>query len=113
MTVVSYHSTLISDCASREEAVGKTSSQIFLSRGVAGADVGQVAPAGRPPSPTFIMSVFESESRHVMSLGNAAAKITSTGMANVSTPFAHSQTNNDSDKGKSSLVSLYPLRSFY
>jgi hypothetical protein len=113
MTVISYHSTLISDSASREEAAGKTSSQIFLSRGVAGADVGQVAPAPRSPSPTFVTSVFESESTHVMSLGNATAKITSTSMADVSTPFAHSQMNNDSDTGKSSLLSSHPLGKFY
>jgi len=82
MTVVSYHSTLINkDLASKEEAADKTSSQIFLSRGVAGAEARTAASASAPrtPSPTFVMSVFESESRHVMSLGNAAAKTISSG----------------------------------
>jgi hypothetical protein len=84
MTVVSYHSTLISnDLASQQEAANKTSSQIFLSRGVASTEAGQAAPASAPrsPSPTFVMSVFDSESRHGMSLGNAAARTVPTGTA--------------------------------
>jgi hypothetical protein len=95
MTVVSYHSTLISNIASQEEAADKTSSQIFLSRGVAGADVDQ-APAPRTPSPTFVMSVFESRSSHVMTLGNATARTASAGTDNDPTQLAHVT----SEKGK-------------
>jgi hypothetical protein len=102
MTVVSYHSTLISNFASQEEAADKTSSQIFLSRGVAGAEAGQAAPAPAPrsPSPTFVMSVFESESRHVMNLGNATAKAKSTVMVNDSTRAGQSRLHQDCVKGK-------------
>jgi hypothetical protein len=102
MTVVSYHSTLISNFASQEEAADKTSSQIFLSRGVAGAEAGQTAPAPAPrsPSPTFVMSVFESESRHVMNLGNATAKAKSTVMVNDSTRAGQSRLHQDCVKGK-------------
>jgi hypothetical protein len=88
MTVVSYHSTLISNVASQEEAADKTSSQIFLSRGVAGADVDQ-APAPRTPPPTSVMSAFESPSSHVMTLGNAAARTASAGTDNDPTQLGH------------------------
>lgn len=99
MTIVSYHSALIS-AASQEEAIDKTTSQIFLSRGAADADVGQGATASpRSPSPTFVMSVFESESSHVTSLGNAAAKITSIGAVDDPAPSEHSQHDQISGRG--------------
>lgn len=103
MTVVSYHSTFISDSASQEEAADKTSSHIFLSRGVAGADIGQVAPAPQSPSPTFVMSVLESESSHLMTLGSTAANITSTSTANDPAPSEHSQLDQDSVRSKPSF----------
>jgi hypothetical protein len=102
MTVVSYHSTLISDLASQEEAADKTSSHIFLSRGVAGADVGQVAPAPWSPSPTFVIPVLDSES-NMMSLGCTAANITSTGTVNDPDPSEHSQLDQDSVRSKPSF----------
>ena len=95
MTVISYHSTLISDLASQEEAADKTSSHIFLSRGVAGADAGQVAPAPQSPSLTFVMSVLDSESSHMMNLGSAAANITSPGTANDPAASEWSQIDQD------------------
>jgi hypothetical protein len=104
MTVVSYHSTLISDVASQEEAADKTSSQIFLSRGVAGADADPGASAPRTPSPAFVMSVFESPSSHLMTLGNAAARTESAGTERDSTPL--DQRTNES---KNSLQSLGPF----
>ncbi|CZR51121.1 uncharacterized protein PAC_00996 [Phialocephala subalpina] len=72
MTIISYHSTLFSDVASSLVAVDKTSSQILLSRGVAGAQ-SVSAPCSRSTSPTFVASIFESESIHIMTLGEAAS----------------------------------------
>jgi hypothetical protein len=102
MTVVSYHSTLISDLASQEEAADKTSSHIFLSRGVAGADVGQVAPAHQSPSPAFVMSVLDSESSHMINLGSTAANITSPGTANDPAGSERSQLSQDSVRSEPS-----------
>lgn len=70
MPVVSYNSTTF-DIASAQEAIDTTSSQIFLSRGVAGSESENAAPphSGSPPSAA---SVFESRSRHGMILGESA-----------------------------------------
>jgi F-box-like len=105
MTVVSYHSTLISDIASQEEAAGKTSSQIFLSRGVAGTDVRQPVPVPEPrlPSSASVGCVFESESRQIMSLGNAAAAVKSVVMAGDSTHSVQPRPHQGCDRGKYSF----------
>jgi hypothetical protein len=75
MTIILYHSTLISDRASEQEAVTKTSSHIFLSGGVAGAvpDILTLPPSD---SPTLITSLYESDSTHIMTVGNAASQST-------------------------------------
>ena len=71
MTIVSYHSTLICDVAASSEAVDTTSSQIFLSRGVAGPDAEpDSSPQGPFPAP--LVSIFESEDRHIMTIGEPA-----------------------------------------
>jgi hypothetical protein len=70
MTVVSYHSTIISGIASSQEAAGTTSSQIFLSRGVAAPDP-EPSSSPHPNTSTYVTSVFESDSRHIMTLGDA------------------------------------------
>jgi hypothetical protein len=70
MTVVSYHSTIISGIASSQEAAGTTSSQIFLSRGVAAPDL-EPSSSPHPNTSTYVTSVFESDSRHIMTLGEA------------------------------------------
>lgn len=71
MTIISYHSTLFSDLAALPAAIDKTSSQIFLSRGVAEA---QAEPAPYPPaSPVLVTSIFESASTHIMTVGEAAS----------------------------------------
>ena len=69
MPVVPYHSTIFG-IASTQEAVDTTSSQIFLSRGVAGSESENAAPPHSDPSPS-VASVFESSSRHAMTLGEA------------------------------------------
>jgi hypothetical protein len=71
MTIVSYHSTLIRDVASSLEAVDTTSSQIFLSRGVAGAEK---EPESSPQDtfPPTLVSIFESDDRHIMTIGEPA-----------------------------------------
>lgn len=73
MTVLTYHSTLISDQVSAAEAVGNTSSQIFLSRGVAGPRSLRETPDQtlEPPAEP-LLSIFESSSRHIMTLGEPA-----------------------------------------
>lgn len=71
MTVVSYHSTIIREVAS-EEAADTTSSQIFLSRGVAGST--QTATSlDLPAHPTLVTTISETTSRHIMTLGDAAS----------------------------------------
>jgi len=70
MTVISYHSTIICDIASSQEAAGTTSSQIFLSRGVAASDP-ESPNLPHPKTSTYVTSVFESDSRHIMTLGDA------------------------------------------
>lgn len=69
MPLVSYHSTTF-DRASAQEAVGTTSSQIFLSRGVADPD-GEPATPSQNDSVPSIASTFESSSKHIMTLGEA------------------------------------------
>ncbi|TVY75732.1 hypothetical protein LSUE1_G005212 [Lachnellula suecica] len=72
MTVISYHSTLV---ASSQEAVGTTSSQIFLSRGVAEPSPFRTRSADSSNLPSaYVTSVFESDSRHIMTLGDAASR---------------------------------------
>lgn len=73
MTVLSYHSTLFSNVAPGSEAAGTTSSQILLSRSVAGADTNPPSP--RPTTPPFVASIYESESAHIMMVGNASTRI--------------------------------------
>ncbi|KAH6671091.1 hypothetical protein B0J14DRAFT_669970 [Halenospora varia] len=68
MTVVSYHSTIIREVAS-EEAADTTSSQIFLSRGVAGS----TQTATSLDLPTLVTTISETTSRHIMTLGDAAS----------------------------------------
>jgi hypothetical protein len=72
MTIVSYHSTLVGQFASSQEAIDKTSSEILFSRDVAGPD-GETAPSpsGEGDAPSA-MPVFESNSRHVMTLSEPA-----------------------------------------
>jgi len=79
MTIILYHSTLISDRASEKEAVATTSSHIFLSRGVAGA-ASDLLTLPHSDSPTFVTSIYESDSTHIMALGDAATQSTITGL---------------------------------
>ncbi|KAF8851453.1 hypothetical protein BDZ45DRAFT_750646 [Acephala macrosclerotiorum] len=72
MPIISYHSTLFSDVAAPTVAVDKTSSQILLSRGVARAQ-SVSTPCSRSTSPTIVASIFESESTHIMTLGEVAS----------------------------------------
>jgi hypothetical protein len=53
--------------ASAQEAVSTTSSQIFLSRGVADSDSDPAPQSGPSPS---VASIFESSSKHIMSLAD-------------------------------------------
>ncbi len=71
MTFASYHSAITSNVAS-EGAVGTTSSQILLYREIADTSSSN-ASISHPPTSTFVMSIFESGSRHIMTLGEAAA----------------------------------------
>lgn len=96
MPILTYHSTLIdgihpgayvagpystSDESSIntadtfEELSAAMSSQIFLSRGVAGSDEPAAVPATNRQ--TTVASIFESNSSHIMTLGDAAASTVS------------------------------------
>lgn len=66
------HSTLFSDVAPLHGAIDKTSSHIFLSRGVAEAQA-EPAPCSRSASPALVASIFESASTHIMTVGDAAS----------------------------------------
>lgn len=73
MPIVSYHSTIISNIASTVEATDKTSSQIFLSRGVAGTNSEPESPAVTlTHAPIAFLTIFESQTKHIMSLGVSA-----------------------------------------
>lgn len=76
MPIYFFHSTLISDIGSCDGATVNTSSQIFLSRGVADADSEPVI-STPPTSTTTVASIFESDSAHIMTLGDAAAQTVS------------------------------------
>lgn len=92
MTVFSYHSTFISGIASSQGATYTTSSQIFLSRGVAGAEF-QSAPSPQDTSTTFVTSIFESEDTHIMTLGDAAAHRVSTSFDGEPVSLGHNTTS--------------------
>ena len=68
MPVVSYYSTTL-DSASAQEAVDTTSSQIFLSRGVADSDTDSPAPPQTSSSPS-VASIVKSSSKPVMALAD-------------------------------------------
>lgn len=53
------------------------SSQIFLSRGVAGSDEPATATVSATTKQTTVASIFESNSSHIMTLGDAAASTVS------------------------------------
>ncbi|TAQ83945.1 hypothetical protein B7494_g7730 [Chlorociboria aeruginascens] len=72
MTVVSYHSTLISDVASNQEVPDTMSSQILLSREVAGHEDPTSPSASERMAPASITSMFESNDKYILTLGDAA-----------------------------------------
>jgi hypothetical protein len=74
MTVVSYHSTLVDKPTSAKEAVDKTSSQILLSRGIAGPESeSDLSPHQRDA--TSVVSIFESDSKHIMTLSEPSSVV--------------------------------------
>ncbi|PQE11703.1 F-box domain-containing protein [Rutstroemia sp. NJR-2017a WRK4] len=68
MIIIQYHSTIIAS-ASHPEAADTTSSQILLSRAI--ADPAHSS-RSRTPTPVTITTVYESQTRHIMTLGAAA-----------------------------------------
>lgn len=74
MPIISYHSTTIDNIAAHPGAVDTTSSQILLSRAIADHSL-----TSRPPvvkkvyTPIAVTSVYESPTRHIMTVGDAAS----------------------------------------
>lgn len=73
MTILSYRSTFISDVVPSLGAIDKTSSHIFLSRGVAEAQAEAAPPPSHSRSLALVASIFESASTHIMTVGDAAS----------------------------------------
>lgn len=80
MPIYFFHSTIISNTGSCDGAAVNTSSQIFLSRGVADTD-SEPATTSPQTSTTTVASIFESDSAHIMTLGDAAAQTVSSQIA--------------------------------
>jgi hypothetical protein len=67
-------------------AVATTSSQILLSRGVASTD-SDPSNLSDPDTHTFVTSIFESDSKNIMTLGDAASRTVSSGPAREVSPL--------------------------
>ncbi|KAG0651194.1 Calcium permeable stress-gated cation channel 1 [Hyphodiscus hymeniophilus] len=104
MPTLSYHSTTF-ESASTQEANDTTSSQIFLSRGVAGSDSDPSTPLNG--SSVVVSSTFESSSRHILSLGDASRH------ANVERLFRASTVTDDSKEGSCGFFIQNARRSRY
>lgn len=74
MPIISYHSTIINNIAAQPGAVDTTSSQILLSRAIADHTSTSCPPVVRKIySSIAVTSLYESPTRHIMTVGDAAS----------------------------------------
>lgn len=74
MPIISYHSTIIDNIAAHPGAVDTTSSQILLSRAIADPNLISQPPIfQRAYTSIAVTSVYESPTRHIMTVGDAAS----------------------------------------